>query len=118
MSVEARLTELGIELPQPMNTSALPFDLVRADGDHLYLSGHVPTDLTGAISKPFGKGTFTAGSRSVNGDNHKLTPVIEAPRSDIWAAKSGKLVSMVAHPETVIGCAATIPSVKNDMPIR
>lgn len=55
MSVEARLTELGIELPQPMNTSALPFDLVRADGDHLYLSGHVPTDLTGAISKPFGK---------------------------------------------------------------
>ena len=39
MSVEARLTELGIELPQPMNTAALPFDLVRADGDHLYLSG-------------------------------------------------------------------------------
>jgi enamine deaminase RidA (YjgF/YER057c/UK114 family) len=55
MSIEARLTELGLALPQPMNTAALPFDLVRADGDHLYLSGHVPTDMSGAMSKPFGK---------------------------------------------------------------
>lgn len=55
MSIEARLTELGLTLPQPMNTAALPFDLVRADGDHLYLSGHVPTDMSGAMSKPFGK---------------------------------------------------------------
>ena len=55
MSIEARLTELGLALPQPMTTAALPFDLVRADGDHLYLSGHVPTDMSGAMSKPFGK---------------------------------------------------------------
>ena len=55
MSIEARLTELNLTLPQPMNTAALPFDLVRADGDHLYLSGHVPTDMSGAMSKPFGK---------------------------------------------------------------
>ena len=55
MSVEARLNELGLKLPQPMNTAALPFDLVRADGDRLYLSGHVPTDMSGAMSKPFGK---------------------------------------------------------------
>ena len=55
MSIEARLTELGLTLPQPMSTAALPFDLVRADGDHLYLSGHVPTDMSGAMSKPFGK---------------------------------------------------------------
>jgi enamine deaminase RidA (YjgF/YER057c/UK114 family) len=55
MNIEARLTELGLALPQPMNTAALPFDLVRADGDHLYLSGHVPTDMSGAMSKPFGK---------------------------------------------------------------
>ncbi|RZO80224.1 MAG: RidA family protein [OM182 bacterium] len=55
MSIEARLTELGLTLPQPMNTAALPFDLVRADGGHLYLSGHVPTDMSGAMSKPFGK---------------------------------------------------------------
>jgi enamine deaminase RidA (YjgF/YER057c/UK114 family) len=38
-----------------MNNATLPFDLVRADGNHLYLSGHVPTDSTGAMSKPFGK---------------------------------------------------------------
>ena len=55
MSIEARLTELGLTLPQPMSTAALPFDLVRADGGHLYLSGHVPTDMSGAMSKPFGK---------------------------------------------------------------
>ena len=47
MSVEQRLIDLGLELPQPMKTDTLPFDLVRADGNHLYLSGHVPTDLTG-----------------------------------------------------------------------
>ena len=55
MSVEQRLIDLGLELPQPINTDTLPFDLVRADGNHLYLSGHVPTDLTGKVSQPFGK---------------------------------------------------------------
>ncbi len=55
MSVEQRLIDLGLELPQPMRTDTLPFDLVRADGNHLYLSGHVPTDLTGKVSQPFGK---------------------------------------------------------------
>ena len=53
MSVEQRLIDLGLELPQPMKTDTLPFDLVRADGNHLYLSGHVPTDLTGKVSPPF-----------------------------------------------------------------
>ena len=38
-----------------MNTASLPFDLVRADGNHLYLSGHVPTDLNGTISGLLGK---------------------------------------------------------------
>ena len=55
MSVEQRLIDLGLDSPQPMNTDTLPFDLVRADGNHLYLSGHVPTDLTGKVSQPFGK---------------------------------------------------------------
>ena len=55
MSIEQRLIDLGLELPQPMKTDTLPFDLVRADGNHLYLSGHVPTDLTGKVSQPFGK---------------------------------------------------------------
>ncbi len=55
MSVEERLSALGLKLPKPMNTSKLPFDLVRANGNHLYLSGHIPTDMNGAMSKPFGK---------------------------------------------------------------
>jgi len=55
LSIEQRITELGLEMPQPMNTASLPFDLVRADGDHLYLSGHVPTDLGGRMCGPFGK---------------------------------------------------------------
>jgi enamine deaminase RidA (YjgF/YER057c/UK114 family) len=55
MSIEQRLIDLGLELPQPMNTDTLPFDLIRADGNRLYLSGHVSTDLTGKVSQPFGK---------------------------------------------------------------
>ena len=55
MSIEQRLIDLGLELPQPMKTDTLPFDLVRADGNHLCLSGRVPTDLTGKVSQPFGK---------------------------------------------------------------
>jgi enamine deaminase RidA (YjgF/YER057c/UK114 family) len=55
LSIEERLKELGLKLPKPMNTSALPFDLVRADGDRLYLSGHVPTDHDGRMTGPFGK---------------------------------------------------------------
>ena len=68
--------------------------------------------------EPFGEGAFAAGGGSINGDNHAAPSVIEAPSSDIRAAKPGKLVSMVAHPETVIGLAATMPSVRKDMPIR
>ena len=63
-------------------------------------------------SKPFGKCAFAAGGRSVNRDNNSLSLLIDAPSFDICAAKLGKLVSIVAHPETVIGCAATMPSVK------
>lgn len=55
MNIEQRLNELGFVLPKPMDTGALPFDLVRADGNHLYLSGHVPTDAAGAMAGPFGK---------------------------------------------------------------
>lgn len=54
MSIEQRLNELGLELTQPMSTAALPFDLARADGDHLYVSGHVPTDLGGSLQAYLG----------------------------------------------------------------
>ncbi|TMB90356.1 MAG: RidA family protein [Chloroflexi bacterium] len=40
MSVEARLTELGINLPTPA-TPVANYVTARISGDHLYLSGHV-----------------------------------------------------------------------------
>ena len=55
MSIEQRIKDLGLILPKPMDTAHLPFDLVRIDGTHLYLSGHVPTDAEGRMSKVLGK---------------------------------------------------------------
>ena len=54
-SPEERLTELGFTLPKPLQTANLPFELVRIDGDHVYLAGHVPLDENGAMAKPLGK---------------------------------------------------------------
>ena len=55
MSVDERFADLGLTLPQPMQTASLPFDLARLDGQTLYLSGHVPTNTDGTIAKPLGK---------------------------------------------------------------
>ena len=55
MSIDDRLGELNIELPQPMQTAKLPFELTRIDGTIMYLSGHVPTELDGTVAKPLGK---------------------------------------------------------------
>jgi enamine deaminase RidA (YjgF/YER057c/UK114 family) len=55
MSAENRIKELGLILPKPMDTGHLPFELVRIDGTHLYLSGHVPTELDGKMIKTLGK---------------------------------------------------------------
>ncbi len=52
---EDRLTELGFTLPLPMNTGSLPFDLVRLDGNRIFLSGHVPLTDDGSMAKPLGK---------------------------------------------------------------
>jgi enamine deaminase RidA (YjgF/YER057c/UK114 family) len=54
-SPEERLKTLGFKLPKPMQTANLPFELVRIDGDHAYLAGHVPLDDDGAMAKPLGK---------------------------------------------------------------
>ncbi len=55
-SAEARLAELGLTLPPPMDTSSLPFDLIRIDGRHAYLAGHVPLASDGSgMLKPLGK---------------------------------------------------------------
>lgn len=45
--IDARLAELGIELPEPMAPPPgveFSFDLVRIDGDRAYVSGHGPQD--------------------------------------------------------------------------
>ncbi len=55
MSVDERFADLGLTLPEPMQTASLPFDLTRLDGQILYLSGHVPTNADGSIAKPLGK---------------------------------------------------------------
>lgn len=55
MSVDERFHDLGLNLPAPMQTASLPFDLARLDGQILYLSGHVPTDIDGKVAKPLGK---------------------------------------------------------------
>jgi enamine deaminase RidA (YjgF/YER057c/UK114 family) len=55
MSIDDKFHDLGLTLPEPMKTANLPFDLVRIDGQILYLSGHVPTELDGSMAKPLGK---------------------------------------------------------------
>ncbi len=55
MSIDERFYELGLTLPKPMQTSNLPFELTRIDGQIMYLSGHVPTEADGRIAKPLGK---------------------------------------------------------------
>ena len=54
-SADARLKELGLTLPKPMQTANLPFELIRVDGNHAYLAGHVPLAADGSLAKPLGK---------------------------------------------------------------
>jgi RimJ/RimL family protein N-acetyltransferase len=58
MEIEAKLEELGLELPGPAKTPpglVLPFSWVRVRGDHAYVSGHVPLNPDGSVAEPFGK---------------------------------------------------------------
>ncbi|MEM9623135.1 MAG: RidA family protein, partial [Pseudomonadota bacterium] len=55
MNTDDRFAALGLTLPEPMQTAKLPFDLVRIDGQIMYLSGHVPTEADGSVAKPLGK---------------------------------------------------------------
>ena len=54
-TAEERLSGLGLKLPAPMQTANLPFELIRIDGRHAYLSGHVPLAMDGSMAKPLGK---------------------------------------------------------------
>jgi len=58
LDVEARLDELGLALPAPMQLPPgveLPFAWVRVRGDRAYVSGHGALDPDGTLSGPFGK---------------------------------------------------------------
>lgn len=58
MEVEARLQELGLVLPEPLETPpglVLPFSWVRVRGDRAYVSGHGAQNRDGSLAGPFGK---------------------------------------------------------------
>ena len=58
MRIEARLRELGLALPPPVQAPAgvrLPFTPVRIVGDRALVSGHGPQATDGSIAGPFGK---------------------------------------------------------------
>jgi len=58
MRIEARLRELGLVLPPPVQAPAgvrLPFTPVRIVGDRALVSGHGPQATDGSIAGPFGK---------------------------------------------------------------
>jgi enamine deaminase RidA (YjgF/YER057c/UK114 family) len=58
MRIEARLAELGLVLPQPMQTPSnvrLPFRNVRVRGQRAFVAGHGPLNPDGTLAGPFGK---------------------------------------------------------------
>ena len=58
MRIEARLTELDLTLPDPLQLPPglqLPFPWVRVRGTRAFISGHGPQAADGAIAGPLGK---------------------------------------------------------------
>jgi hypothetical protein len=54
MRVEARLEELGLVLPEPLETPpglVLPFSWVRVRGNRAYVSGHGAQDPDGSLAR-------------------------------------------------------------------
>ena len=49
------MSELGLELPPPMQLGGLPFEAVRVAGDRAVIAGHLPLDAEGRIAGPLGK---------------------------------------------------------------
>jgi enamine deaminase RidA (YjgF/YER057c/UK114 family) len=58
VQVEAKLQEMGLELPAPMKVPpgfTIPFSWTRVRGNHVYISGHGPLESDGTYSGPSGK---------------------------------------------------------------
>lgn len=56
MRIEAKLEELDLVLPEPMQSPSgleLSFSWVR--GNRAYVSGHIPLNADGSIAQPLGK---------------------------------------------------------------
>ncbi len=57
-SIEAKLEELGLRLPQPVKVPPdikLPFSFVRVRDNRAYIAGHGPQNPDGTIAQPLGK---------------------------------------------------------------
>jgi enamine deaminase RidA (YjgF/YER057c/UK114 family) len=58
MHIEAKLEELGLVLPEPMQVPQglrLPFAWVRVRGNRAYVSGHIALNPDGSVAQPLGK---------------------------------------------------------------
>jgi len=58
VQVEAKLQEMGLELPAPIKVPpgfTIPFSWTRVRGNRLYISGHAPLEADGTYSGPSGK---------------------------------------------------------------
>jgi enamine deaminase RidA (YjgF/YER057c/UK114 family) len=58
MKIEAKLAEMGLTLPEPMQEPQgmrLPFAQVRVRGNRAYISGHGPLNADGSLAQPRGK---------------------------------------------------------------
>ena len=58
MRIEARIAELGLVLPAPLQVPPglqMPFAWVRVRGNRAYISGHVPQEADGRLAEPLGK---------------------------------------------------------------
>lgn len=56
--IEARLAELGLTLPEPIQVPAgmvLPFSWVRTRGNRVYSSGHIALNQDGSVAQTLGK---------------------------------------------------------------
>ena len=57
-TIEARLHERGLVLPQPLKVPTglkMPFAWVKLRGNRAYISGHIAVNADGAIAEPLGK---------------------------------------------------------------
>ena len=58
MHIEAKLEDLGLILPAPMQVPSglrMPFSWVRVRSDSAYISGHIALNPDGSIAEPLGK---------------------------------------------------------------